>query len=404
MHINHLRDLAKVILTLEHKNPQCLDHLAREVHILCKNVLRDCCIEVAGSDERVEAASSTENYVHFLEMHQKLPRDKAQIYQEMSSSTKETKIGNFLSCLHDLIQAIKMIFHVEVIPEVQTGLRGLPEEIIDQLASSFRDALQSEDILKLISKVCETLKKLCLNNSTNQSTDEIEMWASGNAILALLYFLKRFFHSKEEIRLYKRLQVISSSVAGIISNLSAVDKILIRDYNNISLSLLEFAKFDQNKLVKFELFDSSGVSLVPFYSLEYTKPPHDTFSQEFEFRKECGGELNLDAIAHVHINGRLRTVGAFQAKFMLPAIHEDAFNRSSIDTLPVAVQTRHHNSETLEVVLYAIQRMDVVKALKCLERDLGEVKQWHMMEITQSHLKMRTCVEAGKGGAPTSGL
>ena len=395
MHINHLRDLAKVILSLEHGNPQCIDHLASEIHILSKNVLRDCCIEVAGADERVATPSSTEDYVHFLEMHRKISKDEAQIYLEMISSSKEIKFENFLSCLHALIQTVKEIFCAEVIPEVQTGLRGLPKEIIDRLASNFCIALQNEDILKLISELCETLKKLCLNNSTNQSTEEIEMWASGNAILALLYLLKRFFQSKDEVRLYKRLQVISGSVAGIMSNLCAVDRIVILDFNNTALSLLDFAKFDPNKLVKFELLDSTGFSFVPFSSLQYTKPPHDTFHQIFQFRKECEDELILDAIAHVHINGRIHNVGAFQAVIMLPAIHEDAFNRSPIDTLPVAVQKRHRDAENVEVVLYAMQSAHVKEALVRLENELGEVIQWYKTQITQSPLKVRSCVEAG---------
>lgn len=386
--------LEKKILSLEHRNPQCIDHLAREIHILCNDIFRDCCIEVAGCDERVETASPTEDYVHFLKMHRKVPEDEAQMYLEMSSSSKEAKFGNFLACLHALIQAVKEIFRAEVIPEVQTGLKGLPKEIVERLTSNFCVALQNDDIFKLICEVCETLKKLCLNNSASQSTDEIERWARSNAILALLYLLKRFFQSKEEIRLYKRLQVISYSLAAIMSNPCAVDKSLIRDFNNIALSLLEFAKFDPNKLVKFELLESTGISRVPFSSLQYTKPPHDTFSQTFRFRKECEDELCLHATAHVHINGQMCTVGAFQAVIMLPAIYEEAFNRSEINTLPVAIQMRHHDAENLEVVLYAMQRASVVRALECLETELGEAMQWCKTEITKCPLKMRSVVKA----------
>lgn len=144
MHINHLRDLGKKILSLEHRNPQCIDHLARDIHILCNDIFRDCCIEVAGCDERVETACPTEDYVHFLKMHRKVPEDEAQMYLEMSSSSKEAKFGNFLACVHALIQAVKEIFRAEVIPEVQTGLRGLPKEIVERLTSNFCVALQND--------------------------------------------------------------------------------------------------------------------------------------------------------------------------------------------------------------------------------------------------------------------
>lgn len=387
-----------MILSLEHRNPQCIDHLAREIHILCNDIFRDCCIEVAGCDGRVQTAFPTADYVHFLKMHRRVHEDEAQMYLEMISSSKEAKFGNFLACLPALIQAVKDIFPAEVIPEVQTGLRGLPKEIVEQLTSNVCVALQNDDILKLICEICETLKKLCLNNpeGVSQSTDEIEMLASSIAILDLLCVLRRFFQSKEEIRLYKRLQVISSSLAAIMSNPCPVAKSLIRDFSNVALSLLEFAKFDPKKLVKFELLqESTGISHIPSSSLHYTKPPHDTFSQEFLFRKECEDELCLHATANVHIHGQMCTVGAFQAVIMLPTIYEEAFNRSEINTLPVDIQMRHHDAENLKVVLYGKQRACIVRALECLETELGEVFQQCQTDITKCPLKMRSVVEAG---------
>lgn len=398
MHINHLRDLGKKILNLEHRNPQCIDHLARNIHILCNDIFRDCCIEVAGCDERVEIASPTEDYVHFLKMYRKVPGDEAQMYLEMISSSKEAKFGNFLTCLHALIQAVKEIFRAEVVPEVQTGLRGLPKEVVEQLASNVCVALQNEHIPELVCEVCEALKKLCINNSASQSIDEIEMWARSIAILDLLCFLKRFFQSKEEIRLYKRLQVMSSSLGAIMRSSScpvANSRYLIRDFNNVALSLLEFAKFDPKKLVKFELLESTGTSHIPSFSLQYTKPPHDTFSQTFQFRKECEDELYLYATANVHIHGEMCTVGAFQAVITLPTINEEAFNRSEINTLPVAIKMRHHDAENLEVVLYGMQRACIVRALECLQTELGEVLQRCETEIKTCPLEMRSVVEAG---------
>lgn len=372
MHINHLRDLGKKILRLEHRNPHCINRLASNIHILCNDIFRDCCIEVAGCDERVKTASPTENYVRSLQMHRRVSEKEARMYLELLSSSKEAKFGNFLSCLHALIQAVKEIFRAGDIPEVLTGLRGLPKEIVDQLKSKVCVALQNDDILKLICEVCETLKKLCLNNSASQTTDDIEMWASGVLILNLLYFLKRFFQSKKEIRLFKRLQVISSSLAAIMSNPFPVAKSLIRDFNNIAQSLLEFAKFDPKKLVKFELLESTGISAITSQGLEYDKPPRDTFFQTFYFAKECKDKLYLRATANVHINGQMCTVGAFQAVIMLPAMYEEAFKRSQMNT-PVAIQMRRHDAENLEVVLHGMQRACIVQALECLETELGEV-------------------------------
>ena len=395
MYINHLRDLGKKILRLEHRNPHCINHLASNVHILCNNIFRDCCIEVAGCDEPVETASPTEDYVHSLQMHRRVPEEEARMYLELISSSKEAKFGHFLSCLHALIQAVKEIFRAEDIPEVLTGQRGLPKEIVDQLKSNADAALQNDDILKLICEVCETLKKLCLNNSVSQSTDEIEMWASSVAIRDLLCFLKRFFQSKEEIRLFKRLQVISSSLAAIMSNRCPEAKSLIRDFSNIAQSLLKFAEFDPKKLVKFELLESTGISSIRSSGLEYDKPPRDTFSQKFQFKKECKDKLNLRAIANVHINGKMCTVGAFQAVIMLPAMYEEAFNRSQMNTLPVAIQMRRHDAENLKVVLHGMQRASIVQALECLEAELGEVMQRFETEITNCPLEMRSVVEAG---------
>ena len=107
MHINHLRDLGEKILNLKHRNPECIDHLARDIHILCNDIFRDCCIELAGRDVRAETASPTEDYVHFLKMCRKVPEDEAQMYLEMISSSKEAKFGIFLHAFMLLYKLLK---------------------------------------------------------------------------------------------------------------------------------------------------------------------------------------------------------------------------------------------------------------------------------------------------------
>ena len=147
--------------------------------------------------------------------------------------------------------------------------------------------------------------------------------------------------------------------------------------------------------MKFELVESTGKSHIPSSSLEYTKPPHDTFSQTFQFRKESEGELYLYATANVHIHGKVCTVGAFQAVITLPTIYEEAFNRSEINTLPVAIQMRRHDAENLKIVLYGMQRACIVRALECLQTELGEVLQRCETEIKTCQLELRSVVEAG---------
>lgn len=86
--------------------------------------------------------------------------------------------------------------------------------------------------------------------------------------------------------------------------------------------------------------------------------------------------------------------GSFSSSNHVACNYEEAFNRSEISTLPVTIQMRHHDAENLEVVLYAMQRASVVRALECLETELGEAMQRCKTEITKCPLKMRSVVKA----------
>ena len=112
-----------------------------------------------------------------------------------------------------------------------------------------------------LGEVCNILEKLCLNNNHSQTTeDEIHKWGGSANIFAMLNFLEKFFQSPEARRLSKRLEVFSVSIRDIMSNPTAFGGNFIRDFHNVALSLLTFAKFDPSQLVRFELIDPTNSS------------------------------------------------------------------------------------------------------------------------------------------------
>ena len=398
MHIEHLRELAVTILRLQHKDPNMMKYLGIQIKTLCKSVLKDCCIEMATSKEDWDLATSTESYcAMLLEIHRQISKDVAMKYRKMCLSPEESITDDFLMIVSQLIQAIKEIFRDEKVPQEQSGLRGLAEETtLNKITSDIQAAAQNRSILSLLIEVCNILESLCLNNNHSQTTeDEIHKWGGSANIFAMLNFLGKFFQGSEAQRLCKRLEVFSVSIREIMSNPTAFEGNFLRDFHNVALTLLKFSKFDPSQLVRFELIEPINSSNTQGSDeFKYDKS-QETYSQLFWISKETD-ELHLEAVAHVHINGHISSIGAFESLITLPASCSEALDRIPIASLSVAVKREHHDSRDLRVSLYSTQKENVAKALKYLQNELeGDVAGLERAPITQSHLKVSSFATAG---------
>lgn len=398
MHIHHLRELSNRILDTKHQDSELIKYFTDQIQYLCSSVLMDCCIEVSRPEDDMETSAPPhiEDSARFLEIHQKISKEDARKYQQMCSSSSNPLAENFLQIAPFLSQTIKDIFLDEGTLNVQNGLWGLSESTINQLASNVLSAAQNRNISKLAGEVLNALEQLCLVNRGDRSTEEIKKWGSGGGMLYMLSVLKRFFTSSEEKKLYKRLHNFSGSLKKILLDPTTFDEIFIRDVHNVSLSLVKFAKFDPGKLVRFELVDSVTKSSITDNSENVKYDVYqDTFSQQFRIRKHSGDELQLDARALVHHNGRVCQVGAFRSVIVLPAASKEAFDRCQISDLPLAV-IKHSESEKLRVVLCATKCENILKALNLLKSKLGEDEiDWQQTEITSSSLTVLTTAEEG---------
>ena len=356
MHIEHLRELAVTIVGLQHKDPNMIKYLGIEINKLCKSVLKDCCIEMATSKEELDLATSTENYCAcVLEMNRHISKDVAIKYGQMCRSREESITDSFLVIVPELIQAIKEIFRDANVPQEQSGMRGLAEEtILNKIALDIQEAAQNKSFLRLLGEVCKILEHLCLNNNHSGYTeDEIHKWGGSLMILVMLNFLNKFFQSTEARKLYKRLEVFSVFLRDIVSNPAAFEGSFLRDFHNVALRLLKFAKFDPSQLVRFELTEPINSSNAQGNDgLKYDKS-QETYSQLFWISKEVEDELQLGAVAHVHINGHVRSIGAFKSVIRLPDSCSETIDRIPIASLSVAVKREHDDSGELRVTLYS---------------------------------------------------
>jgi len=398
MHIEHLREFAVTIVGLQNTDPNMTKYLGHEIKTLCSSILRDCCIEMATSKEDLDLATSTENCASLLEIYKQIPGDIAKKCKLLGMTPEESITADFLVIVPQLVQTIKEIFRDVKVPHQQSGLRGVPDETaLQKIVSDIQEAAKNKDISRLFCEVSYILEHLCLNNNGNRSTEnEIHQWGGSNMIITMLQFLEKFFQSSEEQRLYKRLHVFSATIRDIMSNPTAFEGNFLRDFHNVALSLLKFAKFDPSQLVRFELSDpTNSCHTQGNDGLKYDKSK-EIFSQLFWISKESDDELQLEAIAQVHIHGRIRSIGAFESLITLPASCSMAIDRVPIGSLSVAVKREHDDSGNLRVTLYATQKEKISRALKYLENELGaDVVDSSQTEITPSHLKMRSFAKAG---------
>ena len=396
MHVRHLRDLAtKISISRwQCENADLMKYSCRRIHTLCKAVLKDCCIELESSAKDVERAASSADHASYLAMHRQISNDVVRNCQKLCSSSAKCTIETFLTIVPHLIQNVKEIFVNANVSELQNGLRGLPEEAIANFVSNVQEAQQQNRTRQLVYEVGKLLEQLCLNNCGKQPTPEIEKWGRRLAILNMLDFLRPFFqNSLENVRLYNRLELISDHLRDIVSDVGDVaNEVLMRDFANVALSLIHFAKFDPSKLVRFELNDSTNFPVSCHRdTLQYDKP-HDTFSQLFHIRKESDGELQLQAVACVHVDGEIRKKGAFQSVIMLSASGEEVFDNCMTCFANVKVtKLKKKDSDNFRVVLYSTQKEELSEVLCALKGDLSkDLVDLKQSEITHCHLAVHT--------------
>ena len=402
MHIEHLRELTVTIVGLLNKDPSKTKYLGLQIKTLCSSILRDCCIEMATSKRDLDLATSTENCASLLESYRQIRQIPGGIAEKCQllfmTRAESTILEDFLVIVPQLLQTIKEIFRDEKVPHQQSGLRGVGDETaLQKMVSNIQEAVKGEKIFRLFCEVSYILEHLCLNNNGNRSTEnEIHQWGSSNMIITMLQFLEKVFQSSEEQRLFKRLHVFSLNIRDIMSNPEGFERNFLRDFHNVVLSLLKFAKFDPSQLVRFELSNPiNSCHTQGNDGLKYDKS-EEIFSQLFWIIKESDDELQLEAIAHVHIHGCIRSIGAFESLITLPVSCSMAIDRLPIDSLSVVVRREHDDSGNLRITLYGIQKEKISNALKYLENELGaDVVDLSQTDIALSHLKMRSFAKAG---------
>ena len=393
IHINHLRELAFRMESRNRDDPHMMEYFSHEITTLCNSVLKDCCIEL-------DPDASTEKYPRFLSIRQQVAEDVAFMLETICSSSTRSINEDFFSVLPVLVQAIKDIFRKEN-PQLmaQNGLNGLPNESVSQYECKVRDAFQTKDILMLYSEVCGVLSDLCLNNCEKYSTEEIESWRESLGIWHMCEFLKKFFQSRQDRRLHKRLKLFSRSLRRITQNVEQIKEIEMSYSWNVAVNLVKFATFDPSKLVRFEIIDSSNSSVTRYSEAVKYDRRHNTFSQQFEVRKESEGELRLGAIARVHLDGRICEVGTFESVFVLPSSSNEKLANClrflSQSKLPITVKKESTDSGDLRVVLSSTSRK-ISKALYELQRVLkDDIVYGGPIEITsESHLTVCCPVKA----------
>ena len=372
---------------------------------LCMSVLRDLCIEMECSAEGVERAASSTNHADYLlinnsaeirqpnENRRPIPEDIASKFRQVCSPSYEPCLKTLLSITPYLIQNVKEIYVDCGSTEPQNGLRGLTKDKIDAFVSNVQKAEQEDNFSDLVYEMSQILEQLCIENRDNQSRAEIMEWGERLEIGQMLRSLNRFFqHSQQDIKLYMRLDLFSRNLRVIMTGRVRSDQVYIHlhDFCNILLSLIGFARCDPSKIVRFELVDSQNVPL-SFHneSVSYDEF-ENTYWQRFYITKESENELQLYAVARVHVNGQTCEKGAFQSEIVLNAANEEAFDKCVIGIADVAVmKLKDKHQGKLNVVLCSTEKEKILELHIALKRELREgLHAIRKSDITRCYLKL----------------
>ena len=395
MHIRHLRELAVKIAELQIDDADLMKYLTSKIQNMCKRVLRDSCFQIEDSAEDVERASSCHNHAKYLEIRQKITEERAAKYQQLLSSREKSVVKHFLASVPYLIQDVKTTFRKEIIPAAFNGLRGLHEDTLEQLASKVREAEENNKVRQLVCQVCKIMEELCvINCDSKTSPDQIRKWGQSLGILPMLEFLKPYFQMcPQEIRLHKRLELLSCCIRDIVSDEVDVSEVVMRDFFDVSSSLVHFAKFDPSKLVRFQLSDATNSSIeCEREGMQYIKDS-DTYCEQFFLFKEMEKDLLVHAVAHVNVKGTVHKIGAFQSAIILPKSAEEAFNLcyTSFAYIVKVTKLETQDSPNVRVVLCSAQQERLLELLAALERDLKDKQvDWRRSQVTTCKLTTST--------------
>ena len=282
MHIRNLREV-------EGKDEQCKDakmkelYFPKELQAVCKRTLKDCFIELDGS-----------------ELHDFFERQgsiKERYDMICSSSASESITETCPIDIPKLVQDIKEIFHHKSETDVSNGLRGLFKEEEEESRSKIEEAQERKKIGVVVSMVGHILAKLCENNRGDRiTTVQIDEWRVSLMIPAMLDFLKLYFDCcPQDRRLLKRLRHLSQKLSEITQGSLDGDEVELKDAFNIAMNLIDFAKFKESKLVRFQLESSSGSDVACKSGIISHDSYHDVFSQEFSITEGPSEELQLRA-------------------------------------------------------------------------------------------------------------
>ena len=284
MHIRNLRQM-------EGKEQQCENfeikkmYFPREMQAVFKMALNDCLIELEGSELDDFAES------------QKSIQERYDMICSSSASESITKI-----CPIDipkLVQDIKEIFHHKSRTNEPNGLRGLFEEEVDAFRFKIKEAQSNKNLGGVVSEVGNVLAKLCENNkSVRTTTAQIQMWSRSLMTPLMLDFLEQFFkRCPQDSRLLKRLRNLSEKQNEIMDRSRDGDELLLKDASNTANRLIDFARFEPSKLVRFELNSSAGSHVAYNSGIIGHDRNHDVFSQEFTITEGPSEKLQIHPIA-----------------------------------------------------------------------------------------------------------
>ena len=283
----HIRNLRQV----EGKDQQCENfeikkfYFQKEMQAVFKMALNDCLIELEGS--------KLDDYAE----RQKSIQERYDMICSSSASERITKI-----CPIDipkLVQDIKEIFHHKSKTDRPNGLRGLFEEEVDAFRFKIQEAQSNKNLGGVVSEVGNVLAKLCENNRGDRTTAaQIQMWSRSLMTPLMLDFLEQFFkRCPEDCRLLKRLRNLSEKQNEIMDRSRDGDELLLKDASNTAKRLMDFAKFEPFKLVRFQLKSSSGSDVACNSGIIGHERNHDVFSQEFTITYGPSEKLQIHPIA-----------------------------------------------------------------------------------------------------------
>ena len=292
MHIRNLRQVERN--EKQCKNPEMKElYFPTEKQALCKMALEDCLIELEGSklDDSAEREKSIKERYDMI----------------CSSSASESISETYQIDIPKLVQDIKEIFHHKSKTDKPNGLRGLFGEEVDEFRSKIKAAQEDKNLGRIVAAVADVLAKLCENNRCDQTNaSQIQMWRRNVMIPCMLDVLEKYSaRCQQHLRLLKRLRNLSEKQNEIMDGCQNGNEPLLKDASNTAMRLIDFAKFEPSKLVRFQLNSSAGPHVAYNNGIIRHNRNNDVFSQEFTITEGPSEELQLrPTVCTVRLDGQ----------------------------------------------------------------------------------------------------